>query len=158
MENLPGLEEWLRHLQHWHWWILAVILIILEVTLPAFFFLWLGIAAGIVGFLVLLFPGLGWEGQILWFSALSLIATGIWHLLLKKKPTATDQPTLNRRGNELIGRTFTLDDPMVNGMGRIRTGDSTWLAYGPDLPAGSKVVVIEISGTALKVVEELTAS
>ncbi|GIT25636.1 MAG: hypothetical protein CM1200mP41_16800 [Gammaproteobacteria bacterium] len=37
------------HVVHWTWWIIAVVLIILEVSAPGTFFLWMGVSAGVVG-------------------------------------------------------------------------------------------------------------
>ena len=67
-------------------------------------------------------------------------------------PTETDLPTLNRRGEQYVGRHFTLEEAIVNGQGKIRVDDSTWKIEGPeDLPAGSQVQVIAVAGTVLKV-------
>ncbi|MCK4710234.1 MAG: NfeD family protein, partial [Gammaproteobacteria bacterium] len=64
---------------------------------------------------------------------------------------ASDHPTLNRRGEQYVGRTFTLDEPIVNGMGKIRVDDSTWKISGNDCDSGSKVKVTGIEGTIFKV-------
>ncbi|MBF0460785.1 MAG: NfeD family protein [Magnetococcales bacterium] len=138
-------------MDHWHWWIVAVLLVILEVVSPVFFFLWLGIAAGLVGLLVLLLPDLGWKAQWLCFSGISLLSLGVWHLMLKKRPTQSDQPTLNRRSSQYIGRTFTLSDPIVNGTGRIRVDDSSWKVVGEDAPLGAQIRVVGVDGTLLQV-------
>jgi len=45
----------------WHWWIVAVVLIILEMLAPTFFALWLGIAAFITGSAVYFMPEMLWE-------------------------------------------------------------------------------------------------
>ena len=37
---------------YWHWWVLAVLLFILEVFSPAAFIPWIGLAAVIVGIVV----------------------------------------------------------------------------------------------------------
>ena len=41
---------------HYLWWILALVLIAIEVILPGYFMLWIGIAAGITGVVVLVLP------------------------------------------------------------------------------------------------------
>ena len=48
-------------LDYWHWWVLAILLLILEVFSPAAFFVWIGLAAGIMGFVVLAMGELGWQ-------------------------------------------------------------------------------------------------
>ncbi|HHO67888.1 MAG TPA: NfeD family protein, partial [Gammaproteobacteria bacterium] len=63
----------------------------------------------------------------------------------------TDQPTLNRRGEQYIGRVFTLETPLVNGMGKIRIDDTTWKIEGPDCEPGTRIRVTGVDGTILKV-------
>ena len=55
------MESYLASIDYWHWWILAGILLIIEVAAPSFFFLWLSIAAGITGLVLLAAPELGWQ-------------------------------------------------------------------------------------------------
>ncbi|HMB60269.1 MAG TPA: hypothetical protein VKN35_10185, partial [Xanthomonadales bacterium] len=62
----------------WHWWILAGLLLILELTSPVFFFLWVGIAAAAVGLLLLVIPSMGIEMQLVLFGILSIVAVITW--------------------------------------------------------------------------------
>ena len=136
---------------HWHWWILAAALIILEVFAPGAFFLWLGISAGVVGGLVYLSPGIEWEYQVLIFSVLSVISIIIWRKFFRGQAADTDQPALNRRGEQYIGRLFTLQEPITDGMGKIRVDDSTWKIRGEDCPVGTQVEVTGADGTILEI-------
>lgn len=145
------METWLSHLQHWHWWIAAVVLLILEVTTPAFFFLWLGIAAGITGLLLLFFPEMGWNAQFIWFSSMAMVSMAVWHLVLRKHPTVTRLPGLNRRGSQYIGRVLVVFDPIINGVGRARVDDSVWKVQGPDCPQGATVRVVSVEDATLHV-------
>ena len=138
--------DWLDHILFWHWWILAGVLLILELTLPAFFFLWLGIAAAATGLIMLVFPNLPLETQMVLFSVLSVIALLAWRRYRESHPTTTDQPNLNRRGQQYIGREFTLEAPVINGVGKVVVDDSTWRVRGPDLPAGTQVRVRDVDG------------
>ena len=140
-----------QHIDHWSWWILAIALLVLEVFAPGTFFLWMGIAAAVVGTLLLLAPQMGWEYQIIIFAALSVASIFIWRSYFRKHPAATDQPALNRRGQQYVGRTFTLDAPIVNGQGKIRVDDTTWKVQGVDCEAGTKVTVSGVDGVVLKV-------
>lgn len=141
----------MQEVSHWHWWILATALVILEVFAPGAFFLWLGIAAAVVGGAVYLAPGLGWEYQILIFSVLSVVSIVVWRKYFRQKPSDTDQPALNRRGEQYVGRLFTLTEPIVDGMGKIRVDDSTWKIRGKDCPLGTQVEVTGVDGTILEV-------
>ena len=70
---------------------------------------------------------------------------------MDENPVISDQPNLNRRGQQYVGRTFTLDEPIVNGLGKIHVDDSTWKIEGNDCPAGTKVKVTGVDGVILKV-------
>lgn len=135
----------------WHWWVLAITLVILEVFAPGAIFLWLGVAAGVVGFILLLIPSVSWEWQLLIFSVISVLSIVLWRKYQKGHPTETDQPRLNRRGEQYVGRTFTLDEPMKNGLGKIRVDDTTWKISGEDCDGGTKVTVTGVDGVLLKI-------
>ncbi len=136
---------------YWHWWILAVALLILEVATPGFFFLWLGVSAGIVGIVLFVVPALGLEYQLLIFALFSVTVIVLWLKYAKKHPTVSDQPTLNRRGEQYTGRMLTLQEGIVNGVGKIKVDDSTWKVEGADCPAGTRVRVVGVDGVILKV-------
>jgi membrane protein implicated in regulation of membrane protease activity len=141
----------MESITYWHWWILAAALIILEVFAPGAFFLWLGIAAGVVGGLIYLAPDLAWEHQVLTFSVLSVASIIIWRKYFRTTPEETDEPALNRRGEQYVGRVFTLADPIVNSMGKIRVDDTTWKIRGEDCAIGTRVEVTGVDGTILEV-------
>ena len=141
----------MESITYWHWWILAAALIILEVFAPGAFFLWLGIAAGVVGGLIYLTPALGWEYQVLVFSVLSVASILVWRKYFRITPEETDEPALNRRGEQYVGRVFTLTEPIVNSMGKIRVDDTTWKIRGEDCPVGTRVQVTGVDGTIFEV-------
>ncbi len=143
--------EWLDNATYWHWWVLGVILIVLEVFSPGAFFLWMGVSAGIVGAILFVSPDIGWEIQIIIFALFSVATIVIWRLYLAKNPTQSDQPRLNRRGEQYIDRVFTLTEPVVNGQGKISVDDTTWKISGDDCASGERVKVIGVDGVVLKV-------
>lgn len=69
---------WFDQIVFWHWWILAGVLLILELTAPSYFFLWLGIAAATVGFVALAIGTISVQVQLLTFGVLALIAVVAW--------------------------------------------------------------------------------
>ena len=142
---------YLETLAYWDWFIGALALVILEIFAPGAVFMWLGIAAGVVGGVVFLAPEMDWKWQFTLFAVLSLVSIVASRRYLKRRPLETDHPDLNRRGAQYVGREFVLDEAMANGRGRMRVDDSTWRVEGPDLPAGSKVRVTAVVGAALHV-------
>ena len=139
------------HLTYWHWWILALALLVLEVFAPGAVFLWMGVGAGIVGVILLLAPDLGWEYQLMIFAIFSVVSIAAWRTIIRKHPTETDKPSLNRRAEQYVGRVFTLSEPIVNGTGKIRVDDSSWKVSGEDCEANTRVKVVSVDGTILKV-------
>jgi membrane protein implicated in regulation of membrane protease activity len=138
--------EWLQNIVFWHWWILAGVLLILELTSPVFVFLWLGIAAAAVGILLLVFPSIPVEMQLVLFGVLSVVAVLTWRRYREIRPPQSDQPLLNQRGRQYTGRIFTLDHAIVNGEGKVKVDDSSWRIKGPDLPAGTRVEITDVDG------------
>jgi inner membrane protein len=138
-------------IEFWHWWILGLGLVIVEVIAPGFFLLWVGIAAGLTGLLALVIPTTPWELQFLVFGVLSVASVVAARFYFRRYPIETEDTTLNRRGTQYVGRVFSLEEAIVNGRGRIRVDDSVWRADGPDLPAGTRVKVTGITGTVFQV-------
>ena len=143
--------DYLQHLSFWDWLAFGSLLLILEVFGVGGYLLWTGVAAAIVGALLYLFPGLPWAWQLLLFGSLSILTAVLWWHRLRSAAKPSDQPGLNRRGQEFVGRTFQLHEPIVGGRGKIKAGDSLWLVSGPDLPAGTPIKVIGQDGVLLKV-------
>jgi len=141
--------EWINDIIYWHWLILAVALIILEILMPGAYFLWMGVSAIFVGALMYVFPEMVFLVQILIFAVLSVISVMMYKSYRKKNPIVTDEPALNRRAEQYVGQSFTLKEPIVNGEGKIKVDDSTWKITGADIDAGETVRVIAVEGTTL---------
>lgn len=135
----------------WYWWVLALVLLGIEILAPGFFFLWMAIAGLITGIVLFLAPNTSFEIQLLIFSVLSFVSVVVWRRYVGKHPEQTDHPLLNKRGAQYIGRTFTLIEAIENGQGKIKTGDSIWKVYGEDCPQGTKVKVTAVDGTVFTV-------
>ncbi|BAT59973.1 inner membrane protein YbbJ [Variibacter gotjawalensis] len=144
--------DYMAGLGTWNWFILGVVLIILEVLVPGTFMLWLGISALAVGVIALAVT-MTWQVQVLLFAILSIASVFLWRKLQGSNDHVST-PTLNRRGDAFIGRTFTLEKPIVDGLGSVRAGDGVWMVRGPDTPAGSRVKVVSSDGGALTVAPE----
>lgn len=141
----------------WNWMVLGIILLALEIVLPGVFLVWIGIASLIVGAISIFAWESGfwtWQTQVLLFLVLSVASAFAGRRLAGPRKDDSDQPLLNRRGDQLIGRTATLAEPIRNGRGRIQLGDTLWRVSGPDLPAGTRVRVTAVAETELGLVVE----
>ncbi|MZR32467.1 NfeD family protein [Sneathiella litorea] len=152
---LDPFITWLANLEFWSWWILGIILVILEIFAPSTIFLWLGISAGLVGFVAWAFPDMRWEYQWILFAIIAIASILISRLFLKRHPGVEDNITLNQRGAQYVGRHFTLTEPIRNGRGKIHVDDTQWSVEGPDMGPGEVVNVTGVDGILL-IVEPVT--
>jgi membrane protein implicated in regulation of membrane protease activity len=133
----------------WTWWIVAAVLLIAELVLPGVFLMWLGIAAAAVGLINFLVP-MAWQFEILLFGVLSVLIIAVANPWLKRRQAAeSDQPNLNRRMFDYVGRRFVLEEPIRQGRGKLRIEDTYWEVIGPELPKGAWVKVTGVEGSKL---------
>jgi inner membrane protein len=135
----------------WNWLIFGFILMALELAAPGVFLFWFGLAALLVGLLsFVLHPS--WQSQLLMFAVFAAVAVPVWRRLARSQREASQSnPFLNRRAAALVGRVFTLEKPIVDGVGTVRIDDTIWRVSGPDAPAGSRVRVVQADGANLTV-------
>lgn len=143
--------DYLQNLAFWDWLALGTVLLILEVFGAGGYLLWIGVAAAAVGILTYIITGMPWELQFLLFAVLSVLTAVYWWRRQRVVIRQSDQPGLNMRGQELIGRTFIVHDAIVAGRGKIKVNDGVWMVIGPDALAGSLVRVVSQEGAILKV-------
>jgi len=140
-------------LGNYGWWVVALVLVAAEIVAPGFFLLWIGIAAALMGLLLLLFPDMPFLLQTVVFGVLAVGTCLIyWKFIRPSAETRDDQPMLNRKGERMIGRRVLAVTTFVNGRGKVRVGDSEWLAEGPDVAVGDAVEVVGVNGATLRVV------
>ncbi|MBL0222520.1 MAG: NfeD family protein [Xanthomonadales bacterium] len=143
----------LNLLASYGWWLLALLLIAAELVAPGCFLLWIGLAAAIMGMVMLVFPGLSFLAQAILFA---LLAVGVcfvyWKYIRPAAELRDDQPLLNRKGDRMIGRRVLVVDAITNGRGKVKVGDSVWMVEGSDCPVDTAVRVIAVNGTTLQVV------
>jgi len=135
----------------WYWLVLAVVCLVIEILVPAFFFLWMSVAGLITGIIAWLIPSTSTDVQILIFSVLTITTITAWRIFGKKYVIETDQPLLNRRGSQYVGRVFNLHEAIENGEGKIKVDDTIWKVHGEDCDIHSKVKVIASRGTVFDV-------
>jgi inner membrane protein len=126
-------------------WFIALI----SMVLP-----WAGIGLGLFG---------GWqlsrgepEGWWLVAAGLALLIADVVIDFVWAHPSISrsDQPELNRRSAQLVGRVLVVEEAIEDGRGKVRAGDTLWQAEGADAPAGAEVRVTAAKRTVL-VVEPL---
>lgn len=149
------IMQWLTDLGPWNWMVLGAVLLTLEIVAPGAYLLWLGIAAILTGTLSLQLWDAAiwvWQVQVLVFLGLSMASVVVGRRFFSNRnQDDTDQPLLNQRERQLVGRTATLEEAITNGYGRVRLGDTLWRVAGPDLPVGTHVRVVSAENGELRV-------
>jgi membrane protein implicated in regulation of membrane protease activity len=145
------MAEWLDTIStHWFWLSLGLILGVAEMVAPGFFLMWLGLAALIVGILDYFLP-ITLAYQVAMFAILSVLTVFAGKKFLQINPIESDDVNLNDRGARMTGEIVTVVEPIANGHGRVKVGDSVWNARGMDAAMGASVRVIGADGAVLLV-------
>ncbi len=143
-------------MNHWTWFVVALVLLGLEMAAPGVVFLWMAIAGAVVGSIVFFMPDLGWEVQFIIFAILSIISVFAGRTFLKRNPIETDDTDLNQRGHQYIGQVYNLIRDMENSKSKIRIGDTNWSVEGDfEAKENDKVRVTGVDVTVL-IVEKLS--
>ena len=145
------MMDWLGDLDaHWVWLMLGLLLAALEMLVPGVYLIWLAAAALITGTLTFAFD-LSLPLQVVDFVFLSLIAAFSAKRFLGERPIESSDPLMNRRGARMVGETALVVTAIEHGSGRVKVGDSEWIARGADVPAGERVRITGTDGSSLLV-------
>ena len=147
--------DWLDGLAaHWVWLTLGLILAGLEMLVPGVYLIWLALAAIVTGVLTLTLD-LSLPVQVVDFVFLSLIIAFSAKRFLRDRPIESSDPLMNRRGARMVGETALVVQAIEHGSGRVKLGDSEWIARGPNIAVGERVRISGSEG-AILLVEPLT--
>lgn len=135
----------------WYWWALAAVLLVCEMLLPGVVFLFLAIGAAAAGLLLLMVADLSLEMQFVVFAVVAVASAVGLRPMLRGLQNGGSGAGLNARSESLVGKTLVLDAPILSGRGRVKLGDGSWSVTGPDMVAGTRVRVVAVDGTELRV-------
>jgi membrane protein implicated in regulation of membrane protease activity len=136
-------------IDNWIWGAAGAVLLVVEMLVPGYFLVFPALGALVVAGLGFVLP-LDLAGQIVLFAAV----TGLLFVLcfrLYRGLIAGGAPSLVNSPDRLVGAVAMVEEPIAAGRGKIRLGDTVWLARGPDLPRGTAVTVTRVDGTVLEV-------
>lgn len=144
-----------EYLGQWGWLVAGFILMMLEILLPGIFLIWFGVAAVVTGLIFIFLPlSLAWQWQLVTFLLLAVLFPVAGHRIFGSSRREVPLPLLNRRGEQMVGLRGTLATPIVNGQGHLRLSGSLWRITGPELPAGTNVIVTAFEDNTLVVKAE----
>lgn len=133
------------------WLIAALLLAMAELAVPGVFLIFLAIAAAITGAATFALPDLPVTAQLGAFAAWSIVTVLVGRRWYRDYPIAGDEAHLNDPVARLIGASVIVDVGIEHGRGRVRLGDGSWPARGPEAPAGSAMRVVAVDGGVLVV-------
>ncbi|WP_068635670.1 NfeD family protein [Thauera butanivorans] len=147
--DYTSLIEW------WHWEIVGVGLVLLELVIPAFFVIWFGLGALLVGLLLLAMPELSLPTQIAAWTVASVAMAVLWFRVFKRSQHKT---LIGTAAGEVIGEVGLLVSavaPFERGKVRFQRpvlGAEEWacMAESP-IAAGERVRVVSVEGSFVKV-------
>ncbi|WP_296678376.1 NfeD family protein [Novosphingobium sp.] len=137
----------------WLWLGMGLILAIGEMVIPGVFLIWLAGAALITGLVTWAVP-IGMPVQVVLFAVLAIVSVFLGRNWLARNPVIEADPLMNDRGARSVGEVVQVTEAIGAGSGRVKLGDSEWLARGPDAEVGTKMRVAAHDGATL-IVEHL---
>ena len=149
MEHLNDIVMW------WHWVIVGLVLLLVEVVTMTFLFAGFAIAAFIVAVTMLL-VGLPFPMQLALWSLLAVAVFLKWRSLEARKQA----PDVGQSDMGLSTKGTVIEPIAPGGKGRVRfdvpvLGNSEWIATADEaLEPGTRVRIVDITGQLIKVAKE----
>jgi membrane protein implicated in regulation of membrane protease activity len=138
----------------WPWWawiVLAGALALAEMALPSSYLMWIALGAAVTG-IAAAATGMMIEAQLAIFAIATALSCIAGYFVYRQMVSDHDGDVpLNAPRRSMVGAHGTVCEAFVNGRGKVRIGDTVWLADGPDLAEGAPVVVAGVRGTRLDV-------
>jgi membrane protein implicated in regulation of membrane protease activity len=147
----------LEGLTIWHWVGLGIVLLAIEVGVGTFDLLWVAGGAFLTALFILVAPApiSGWEGQMTFFGAVAILFVLSGRTLFKGlRNRATSHPNLNDRFASMRGQRGEAATNFELGRGKVKLGDTVWLAMQSDetvIVAGDRIVVTGSEQGMLKI-------
>jgi membrane protein implicated in regulation of membrane protease activity len=142
-------------LEWWVWVVGGIVLMLAELAIPAFFVIWFGLGALLVGLLALLLPGLSLTVQLAVWTLASLAMVGLWFRVFKQSFVKTRIGTADGEAIGEIGLLVGAVAPFERGKVRFQRpvlGSEEWVCLADTaISAGERVRVIAVEGSYLKV-------
>jgi inner membrane protein len=141
--------------QWWHWIVLGFALVIAELAVPAFFIIWFGLGALLVGLALLVLPDIGLTAQVAMWVVASLGMVVAWFRIFRRDDHKT---RIGQSDGDTIGEIGLMAKaaaPFERGRVRFQKpllGSEEWECVVDEaIAAGERVRVVSVEGSFLKV-------
>ena len=138
----------------WHWLVVGLVLIGLELFVPSFTIIWFGIGAVLVGIVMMLAPGYPLAAQLLTWTVVSAALTLAWFRYFNPRTRTVSGSSKGAVIGE-TGLVIRSAEPFSKGRVKFQLpllGADEWpcLADEP-LAVGDRVKVVDVEGHVMKV-------
>ena len=134
------------------WLGLGLLLAAAEILVPGMFLIWLAGAALLTGVLAWALP-IGLPVQVIIFAVLAIVMVFAGRRYISRNPIHEVDPMMNRRGVRMVGETAIVVLEISGGTGRVKHGDSEWLAKAStseeEIAVGARVRITDNDGAVL---------
>jgi hypothetical protein len=147
MEAITGF---LDGLTVWHWLGLGIILLAIEVGVGTFDLLWVAAGAFLTALfaLVVPLPAGGWQGQMVFFGVVAVAFVISGRTIFKGlRQRITSHPHLNDRLANMVGQHGKAATVFIDQRGKVKVGDTLWLAMQTDPAAIAEGDAIVVTGS-----------
>lgn len=142
-------------LQWWHWIVAGIGLVLLELVIPSFYVIWFGLAAILLGLLLLVLPGLSLTAQLVLWAVASVVMVLLWFRVFKPSRHKTLIGTADGEVIGEIGLLVSAVEPFARGRVRFQRpllGAEEWVCMADEaIAAGERVRVLSVEGSYFKV-------
>lgn len=139
----------------WHWLVLGMVLIGLEMALPSFTIIWFGLGAVLVSIILGIFPEYSLPAQILTWTVASVLFTIAWFRFFNPRNSKTFAGTSKGAVVGEIGLVIRGAEPYAKGVVKFQLpllGADEWPCMADDpLEVGDRVRVVDVEGHVMKV-------
>lgn len=135
----------------WGWAVVAAVLALAEMQVPGSYLIWIALGAAVTAAVTALHTAASTELQVAIFAVAAAVCCFAGYFVYRRGNRPAPETALNERGLSLVGARGVVAAPIVNGEGKVRLGDTVWIAEGPRLEVGAPVVVSAVRGTRLVV-------
>ena len=140
----------------WHWLVLGLILIGLELVVPSFTIIWFGLGAILVSIFLAIYPSYSLPLQILTWSVASVLFTFVWFRFFN--PRNKNKTFSGSAKGAVIGETGLVirgAEPYSKGTVKFQLpllGADEWPCMADEpLEVGDRVKVVDVEGHVMKV-------
>lgn len=141
---------------YWHWIVLGVALMLFEIVLTTFFIFWFGVAALIMGGVLLVYAEMTMGWQLFTWTVVSAVLAFGWFRYLK--PLSIDKTKAGLSREAIIGEVGqVIRVPREGQRGHLRfpapvLGNDEWQILSEQtLAIGDRVTVVDVVGNSLMV-------